>query len=77
VAHRRHHLDPGQQVVVDADPELGDRRDEAVGGGRLDVGDEDHGARRRRLVGLLHDPPHSLQLPQQGAEVAGALGVDR
>lgn len=53
------------------------RLPETIGGGRLDVGDEHDRARRRRLLGLLHDAPHSLQLPQQVAEAAGARGVDR
>ncbi len=44
---RRDHVDLGQHVVLDRDPELVDRLDQPVGGGRLDVGDEDVGARSR------------------------------
>jgi hypothetical protein len=73
---RRDHVDPGQQIVVDPDPQLGDPVDQAIGGGRLDVGDEDDRA-RRHLVGLLNHTADALQLAQQLAEAVRTPGVDR
>ena len=75
-AQRRHHLDPGQQVVVERDADLGDRVDDLVGGVRLDVGDEDDGS-GGRLVFLLDEPAHPFQIPQGLRELGGAPGVYR
>ena len=75
VPQRGDDLDPGQQVVVDPDPQRLDLLDQAVRRGRLDVGGEDHRA-GRRFVGLARHTPDPFEVAEQLTEVGVALGVD-
>ena len=74
---RRHHVDPGQHVVVDRDPHVFDRLDQPVGPRRLDVGDEHRLPGIARFVRLAHHPSHPVDLPQERRELGLAGGSTR